>query len=86
MTMDSNDTSRVSALKGYGVLDTPNEAAFDDIVVQAARILRTPIALISLIDENRQWFKGQGRAGAVGNAAGNFILYTRHPRSGCLRS
>ena len=41
MTMDSNDTSRVSALKGYGVLDTPNEAAFDDIVVQAARILRT---------------------------------------------
>lgn len=59
MTMDSNDTSHVSALKGYGVLDTPNEAAFDDIVVQAARILRTPIALISLIDENRQWFKAK---------------------------
>ena len=50
---------RISTLKGYGVLDTPNEAGFDEIVREAARSLRTPIALISLIDENRQWFKAR---------------------------
>ena len=49
----------MSALKGYGVLDTPNEAEFDKIVREAAAILGTPIALISLIDENRQWFKAK---------------------------
>jgi len=53
------DRSRVSELKSYGVLDTPNEAEFDKIVLEAARILGTPIALISLIDENRQWFKAK---------------------------
>ena len=54
-----DDRPRVSALNSYGVLDTPNEAEFDAIVREAARILRTPIALISLIDENRQWFKAK---------------------------
>lgn len=59
MTDISDDSARILALKGYGVLDTPNEAQFDEIVREAAKVLRTPIALISLIDENRQWFKAK---------------------------
>ena len=47
------ETARVAELKGYGVLDTPNEAEFDAIVREAAAALGVPIALISLIDENR---------------------------------
>ena len=54
-----DDRPRIAALNSYGVLDTPNEVEFDAIVREAARILRTPIALISLIDENRQWFKAK---------------------------
>ncbi len=60
MPLDSSDESaRLAELKGYGVLDTPNEAEFDAIVREAAAALGVPIALISLIDENRQWFKAR---------------------------
>lgn len=59
MDDQSNESAQVAALKGYGVLDTPNEAEFDAIVREAALVLGTPIALISLLDENRQWFKAK---------------------------
>jgi len=49
------ERERQQSLTGYGVLDTPNELQFDAIVKDAARILGTPIALISLVDEHRQW-------------------------------
>ena len=55
----AEERKRVEELKGYGVLDTPNEAEFDEIVQEAAAILGTPVALISLVDENRQWFKAR---------------------------
>lgn len=55
----SEEATRVAELKGYGVLDTPNEAEFDAIVREAAAALGVPIALISLIDDNRQWFKAR---------------------------
>ncbi len=55
----SDEPARLAELKGYGVLDTPNEAEFDTIVREAAAALGVPIALISLIDENRQWFKAR---------------------------
>ncbi len=55
----SEEARRLGELHGYGVLDSPNEAEFDTIVREAARLLCTPIALISLIDENRQWFKAK---------------------------
>jgi GAF domain-containing protein len=58
MGMDG-ETARLKALHGYGVLDTPNEAEFDAIVREAAKALGTPVALISLIDEHRQWFKAK---------------------------
>ncbi len=49
----------MAALTSYGVLDTPNEAEFDAIVREAAKAMRAPIALISLLDDNRQWFKAK---------------------------
>jgi len=55
----SNEAERLSRLRLYKVLDTPPEAAFDCITRLAASILGTPIAAISLVDENRQWFKSQ---------------------------
>src|SRR4051794_27171468 len=56
---DREETERLAELKGYGLLDTPNEPEFDAIVREAARELKSPIALISLIDETRSWFKAK---------------------------
>lgn len=53
------ENSRVGTLRGYGILDTPNEPPFDAIVKDAAQSMNTPIALISLIDQDRQWFKAK---------------------------
>ena len=41
------------------MLDTPPEAAFDDLTLLASQISQTPIALISLVDGKRQWFKSR---------------------------
>ncbi len=57
--MDETEAERLKALYGYGVLDTPNEAEFDAIVREAASGFAAPVALISLVDENRQWFKAK---------------------------
>jgi len=51
------DKARLEALRAYGVLDTPREADFDDIVALAAQICGTPISVVSLVDADRQWFK-----------------------------
>ena len=55
----SPETERLRALHGYGVLDTPPEAAFDELTALAARICSTPISLVTLIDDTRQWFKAR---------------------------
>lgn len=52
-----NEQERLSALHRYSILDTPHEAIFDDLTKLAAGICETPVALISLVDEERQWFK-----------------------------
>lgn len=54
-----NEPERLDALDDYQVLDTPPDAAFDRITRLASRILKTPIALISLVDKERQWFKSR---------------------------
>jgi GAF domain-containing protein len=53
----NNDAARVAALQKYAILDSEPEQAFDDLAQLASYICKTPIALVSLVDENRQWFK-----------------------------
>ncbi|WP_343350762.1 ATP-binding protein [Pseudomonas sediminis] len=55
----SNESSRLAALLRFELLDTPAEAMFDNITALAAQICETPIALISLVDAERQWFKSR---------------------------
>lgn len=54
-----NDPARLAALYAYEILDTPREADFDRIVDLASRLCGTPVAMISLIDSHRQWFKAE---------------------------
>ena len=56
-----NETERLAALHALDVLDSAPEAAFDDLARLAAQICDTPIALVSLIDAERQWFKARVR-------------------------
>jgi PAS domain S-box-containing protein len=53
------DKDRLAALDGYGVLDTSAEPGFDDIVQLASQICDTPVALVSLVTAERQWFKAR---------------------------
>lgn len=54
-----NESSRLKTLESYAILDTPPEREYDDIVLLASQICGTPIAVVSLIDEDRQWFKAR---------------------------
>ena len=54
-----NESERLAALKRYNILDTLPEDAFDDATKLVAYICDVPIAHISFIDENRQWFKSE---------------------------
>jgi len=54
-----NEPARLLALQSYEIMDSGQEPRYDDIALLASRICRTPIALITLIDERRQWFKSR---------------------------
>ncbi|MEA5575856.1 PAS domain S-box protein [Anabaena sp. UHCC 0451] len=57
--VSKNEVARLEALHQYEIIDTEPEQAFDDLASLAALLCNTPIALISLIDANRQWFKAK---------------------------
>src|SRR5262245_13290901 len=54
-----NEPSRLKALQEYKVMDTLPEQAYDNFTRLASLICKTPIALITLLDEERQWFKSR---------------------------
>ena len=53
------ESERLAALRSYGILDTPLEQDFEDIVRIAAHVCNAPISVINLIDDTRQWFKAE---------------------------
>ena len=57
--LPKNEVPRLKILWQYDVLDTVPEEVFDDLTDLAAHICEAPVALISLVDENRQWFKSR---------------------------
>ena len=57
--LTEQEEERLEALRDYKILDTPDEREYDDLVALASQICDVPIALISLIDSNRQWFKAK---------------------------
>lgn len=54
-----HDADRLEGLAEYGILDTPAEPGFDDIVQLACQLCDMPVALVSLVAEDRQWFKAR---------------------------
>jgi signal transduction histidine kinase len=57
--LNLNEDKRLAKLLGYNILDTPDENDFDELVNLASQICKTPISLISLLDDKRQWFKAR---------------------------
>jgi len=57
--LPKNEQERLKALYSYEILDTEFEKEFDELVKLASHICNTPISLVSLISENRQWFKAK---------------------------
>ncbi|MEP6924482.1 MAG: diguanylate cyclase [Pyrinomonadaceae bacterium] len=59
LNLPKNEQARLDALHSYQILDTLPEQAYDDITQLAAQICQTPIALVTFVDKNRQWFKSK---------------------------
>lgn len=57
--LHANEVERLKALRSYGILDTAIEPSFDDITRIASYVCQTPISIISLVDDGRQWFKSE---------------------------
>src|SRR5512146_1838897 len=71
-----NEAKRLKVLWQYDVLDTVPEEMFDDLTELAARICEAPIALISLVDEDRQWFKS--KVGTALNETSRDVSFCAH--------
>jgi anti-sigma regulatory factor (Ser/Thr protein kinase) len=74
--MDAEETARLLALRRYRILDTEPEKAFDDLALLASEICGTPMAMISLVDADRQWFKA--RVGVSARETSRSIAFCAH--------
>jgi GAF domain-containing protein len=71
-----NEAERLQALRDLRLLDTVPEAEFDAVCRTAQRLFSVPIVLVSLIDEDRQWFKA--RCGLEANSTPRAIAFCNH--------
>ena len=55
--LPEDEESRIEAVRRYGILDSPPEGAYDRITALAARLFDVPIAIVSIVDTDRIWFK-----------------------------
>jgi anti-sigma regulatory factor (Ser/Thr protein kinase) len=72
----TDERARLAALRRYRILDTEPEQAFDDLTFLASQICGTPLALITLLDERRQWFKS--RVGISATETARTIAFCAH--------
>jgi anti-sigma regulatory factor (Ser/Thr protein kinase) len=74
--MPGDETARLAALARYRILDTEPEQAFDDLTLLASQICGTPMALMTLVDADRQWFKS--RVGVSVTETSRSIAFCAH--------
>ncbi|HEX8911700.1 MAG TPA: diguanylate cyclase, partial [Humisphaera sp.] len=79
----ADEAGRLAALRGLDILDTPPERDFDDVAALASAICGTPVALVSLVDGDRQWFKA--RVGTDATETPRDLAFCGHAvaRDGC---
>ncbi|MDP9016957.1 MAG: GAF domain-containing protein, partial [Candidatus Eremiobacteraeota bacterium] len=54
-----NEPDRIAAVRRYDILDTPADGTFDRVTSLAAQIFDVPIVLVTIVDEDRFWFKSR---------------------------
>jgi GAF domain-containing protein len=59
VTSAFDDTARIDAVRRYDILDTPPDGSFDRITTLAAKLFDVPIALVTIVDHDRIWFKSR---------------------------
>ncbi len=75
-TLPTDERERLESLHQYQILDTDPEQSFDEITLLASQICKTPIASMTLVDENRQWFKSN--VGIVENETPRDVAFCAH--------
>ena len=76
LPLPHDEAERLACLRAYAILDTPEEQAFDDLTRLASHLCGTPIATVTLIDADRQWFKS--RVGLTGRETARGLAFCDH--------